>query len=78
MRLLGQIGRAPKGGANGLGPRRFRFGLVSAKADQCDQLAKDASQPEDYARYQEEARLWREIAADIAKNERNRFGSDSE
>jgi len=48
------------------------------KADQCDQLAKDAPQPEDCARYQEEARLRREIAADIAKNERNRFGSDSE
>ena len=48
------------------------------KADQCDQLAKDASHPEDRARYQEEARLRREIAADIAKNERNRFGSGAE
>ena len=48
------------------------------KADQCQQLAKDATAgPETRARYENEARLWREIAAAIAKNERNRFGSDS-
>jgi hypothetical protein len=48
------------------------------KADQCQQLANDATTgPEMRARYQTEARLWREIAAAIANNERNRFGSDS-
>jgi hypothetical protein len=45
------------------------------KADQCEQMAKDSSHPEDRDRYQAEARRWREIAADIAKNERDRFGS---
>jgi hypothetical protein len=39
--------------------------------------AKDAADPHARAHYETEARLWREIAADIAKNERNRFGSDS-
>ena len=40
------------------------------KADECMRLAKDAADPHTRARYQTEARLWREIAADIAKNER--------
>jgi hypothetical protein len=48
------------------------------KADQCQQLANDANtEPATRARYQTEARLWREIAASIAKNDRNRFGSNS-
>ena len=47
------------------------------KADECMRLAKDAADPHARARYETEARLWREIAADIAKNERDRFGSDS-
>jgi hypothetical protein len=40
-------------------------------------LAKDTADPHTRAQYEEEARLWREIAVDIAKNERDRFGSDS-
>ena len=47
------------------------------KADECVRLAKDEADPNRRAHYETEARLWREIAADIAKNERNRFGSDS-
>jgi hypothetical protein len=45
------------------------------KADECTRLAKDAADPHTRAHYETEARLWREIAADIAKKERNIFGS---
>ena len=37
------------------------------KARECDRLAKGTTSPEDRARYENEARTWREIAADIAK-----------
>jgi hypothetical protein len=37
------------------------------KARECDRLAKDTTSLEDRARYEDEARTWREIAADIAK-----------
>ena len=47
------------------------------KAGQCTQFAKDTADPRLRARYEEEGRLWRQIAADIAKNERNRFGADA-
>jgi hypothetical protein len=40
-------------------------------------MAKDSADPDTRARYEQEAKLWREIAADIAKNERDRFGSDA-
>ena len=36
------------------------------KARECDRLAKAASSPEVRTRYENEARLWREIAADVA------------
>ena len=37
------------------------------KARQCEQLANKATSREDRERYENEARVWREIAADIAK-----------
>ena len=37
------------------------------KARECDRLAKNASSPEDRARYETEAWTWREIAADVRK-----------
>ena len=37
------------------------------KARECEQLAKDATRPEERVRYENEARSWREIATDIAK-----------
>lgn len=46
------------------------------KADECMRLAKDTADLHTRAHYETEAKLWREIAADIAKNERNRFGAD--
>jgi hypothetical protein len=45
------------------------------KAELCSRLAKEATDARVRARYEEEERLWRQIAADD-KNERNRFGSD--
>jgi hypothetical protein len=47
------------------------------KADQCARMARAAADRDTRAHYEQEAKLWREIAADIAKNERSRFGSDS-
>src|SRR6476646_3348931 len=44
------------------------------KADHCVKLAKDAAHARTRARYEEEARLWREIAPDIAKT--NETASD--
>jgi hypothetical protein len=38
------------------------------KARECDRLASNATSPEERARYENEARSWREIAADISKN----------
>ncbi len=43
------------------------------KANECVRLAKDTADPSRRTHYETEARLWREIAADIAKNERARF-----
>lgn len=37
------------------------------KARECEQLAHSANSPEVRERYENEARVWREIAADIAK-----------
>lgn len=39
------------------------------KARECDRLARDATSPEARAHYENEARTWREIAADIAKKQ---------
>jgi hypothetical protein len=46
------------------------------KADQCLSLAKASTDARQRARYEEDAVHWRQIAADIGKNERDRFGSD--
>jgi hypothetical protein len=46
------------------------------RADECARLAK-AADPLTRTQYEEEARVWRQIADDIAKNERDRFGSDA-
>ena len=37
------------------------------KAEECERFAKEAMHPEHRTRYENEARLWREIATDIAK-----------
>jgi hypothetical protein len=39
------------------------------KADQCERMAADAAAAADRAKLKEEARLWRDIARDIAKQE---------
>jgi len=41
------------------------------KAEQCDHLAAAATDGARRADLQEEGKLWREIAGDIAKQERN-------
>jgi hypothetical protein len=47
------------------------------RADECTRFAKDAGDPIMRAQYEDEARVWRQIADDVAKNERDRFGSDA-
>jgi len=39
-------------------------GYVS-KAEECERLAKEANDPNERARYQDDAQRWHEIAADI-------------
>ena len=39
-------------------------GYVS-KAEECERLAKESSDPNERARYQDDAQRWHEIAADI-------------
>ena len=67
MTLLAHTGGTPKGdvrwASNGAA-------WYLDKALECDRLAKGASSPEDRALYENEARTWRDIAADIAKAER--------
>lgn len=41
------------------------------KAEQCDRLAAQATDSRTRAEYLEEARLWREIAEDIARQDRS-------
>ena len=40
------------------------------KAEQCDRLALAAADPQRRAKFQEEGRLWREIARDMTKQDR--------
>ena len=40
------------------------------KAEECERLAKEASDPNERARYQDDAQRWHEIAADIEKSRR--------
>jgi hypothetical protein len=44
------------------------------KAKQCDDLAAAASDSHERARYQDEAALWRGIAKDIARQDRDEGG----
>jgi hypothetical protein len=44
------------------------------KAEQCDHLAAAAPDPARRANLQEEGKLWRGIAKDIAKQERSESG----
>lgn len=43
----------------------------SHKADQCLRLAAKATDPEKRAKFQQEAVFWREIRADVIKQERD-------
>ena len=40
------------------------------KAEECERLGKEASDPNERARYQDDAQRWHEIAADIEKSRR--------
>ena len=39
-----------------------------SKAEECERLAKEANDPNERARYQDDAQRWHEIAADIEKS----------
>ena len=45
------------------------------RAEECARLAN--ANPLTRTQYEEEARMWRQIADDIAKDERDQFGSDA-
>jgi hypothetical protein len=47
------------------------------KAAECAQLARQATDPRRRCEYKNEEWRWREIAEQIEKNEKNRFGSDA-
>ena len=44
------------------------------KAEQCDRLAAAATDPRERAKHQDEAALWRGIAKDITRQERDEGG----
>jgi hypothetical protein len=44
------------------------------KAEQCNQMAAAATEPSERAKYQDEAALWRGIAKDIARQDRDEGG----
>jgi hypothetical protein len=47
------------------------------KAAECAQLARQATDPRRRCEYKNEEWRWRQIAEQIEKNEKNRFGSDA-
>ena len=46
------------------------------KAHECARMAKDAADPQRRSNYEEEQKLWLQIAERIEENERNQFGSN--
>jgi len=49
-------------------------GYYWQKAEQCDRLATAATDPRESARYKNEGALWRGIAKDIEKQDRDQIG----
>ena len=49
-------------------------GWYLQKAKQCSRLAVEATDPRERARYKQEGTIWRELADDLAKQDRTADG----